>query len=435
MLARVFSPIRAIVGRIAIALTKLYGYVAQFGRPRVRPQPVKIAMVSHTLPPSFSGQAIVIHRLLCELGPESYCLISNRAEGIEGFSNEYLSALPGPRYQIPQETKFWRAFVVGMHHVNMLVAVLQRARFIAGVLRRENGNVVVAWTGDVLDLPAGYIASRLVGASYFAYIQDHYSKREFIDPVAREWATRLEPWLIKNATGIIVANETLRDDLRNQYEVEANVIHNSCDVSAYERFTPPRQPATNGDIKIVYTGDIYEAHYDAFHNLLAALELIGRDDIRLHLYTARSAEFLEEAGIKGPIILHSHHGPDEIPGIQQQADVLFLPLAFNSPYPDVIRTSSTAKVGEYMAARRPVLVHAPADSFIVRYFRENECGVVVDEKDPAQLAAAIERILTDAGLRENVCQRAWEQANSDFSLTQAQARFAQVVGLHVGLSG
>lgn len=370
----------------------------------------------------------MIHRLLCELAPESYCLISNRAEGIEGFSNEYLSPLPGPRYQIPAETKFWRAFVIGMHHVNMLIAVLQRARFISRVLRRENCNVVVAWTGDVLDLPAGYIASRLVGASYYAYIQDHYSKREFIDPVAREWATRLEPWLIRNATGVIVANETLSDDLRNEYGVEPTVIHNSCDVSAYERFTPPREPA-NGGLKIVYTGDIYEAHYDAFHNLLAALELIGRDDIRLHLYTARSAEFLEECGITGPIILHSHHGPDEIPAIQQQADVLFLPLAFNSPYPDVIRTSSTAKVGEYMAARRPVLVHAPPDSFIVRYFRENECGIVVDEKDPAQLAEAVERILTDAVLRENVCQRAGEKANTDFSLTKAQARFAQVVGL------
>jgi glycosyltransferase involved in cell wall biosynthesis len=86
-------------------------------------------------------------------------------------------------------------------------------------------------------------------------------------------------------------------------------------------------------------------------------------------------------------------------------------------------------MGEFLAARRPVLVHAPPDSFISWYFRRHECGVVVDEDDPAPLARALDSLLRDAALGEGLAARARERAEADFSLTQARARFAEVLKL------
>ncbi|MCA1594054.1 MAG: glycosyltransferase [Acidobacteria bacterium] len=390
---------------------------------------MKIALISHVLPPSWSGQAMVIYRMLRDFTPESYCLISRRAGGIDDDPTQYLRTLSGRRYQIPPEFQLQRGFRYGVQHINMPLAIIERARYIAGVLRRERCGAAVACTGDVADLPATCLASWQVGVPFYAYIFDHYSKREWVEPVARAWAKRLEPWLLRRAAGVIVPNEILRDDLFEDYGVKATVIHNSCDIAAYES-SPPERSADNKDgVSIVYTGDVYEAHFDAFVNLLEAIRKIGRPDIKLHLYTARPVEFLENYDIQGPVVRHPHHQPSEMPGIQQRADVLFLPLAFDSPYPDLVRTSATTKLGEYLAARRPILVHAPPDSFISWYFRRHQCGQVVDRNDPAELARALELLLSDAGLRERLSERAWERAREDFSLSKARTQFAALLGL------
>ena len=99
----------------------------------------------------------------------------------------------------------------------------------------------------------------------------------------------------------------------------------------------------------------------------------------------------------------------------------------SSPYPEVMRTSAPGKMGEYLAAQRPILVHAPSDSFLAWYFREYECGLVVDEGDPKKLARAIERISTDAALRQRLSARAWERAQCDFSISTAQSRFSELM--------
>ncbi|HWC25536.1 MAG TPA: glycosyltransferase, partial [Solirubrobacteraceae bacterium] len=142
-------------------------------------------------------------------------------------------------------------------------------------------------------------------------------------------------------------------------------------------------------------------------------------------------ELLARHGLIGPIDFHRHAPATAMPRIQQEAQVLFLPLAFDSPYPDVVRTSAPAKMAEYLAARRPILVHAPADSFVSSYFRRHGCGVVVDRNDPATLAEALQRILDDAELRERLCAAAWERAGEDFHPDSARRALAQLLGLRV----
>ena len=48
---------------------------------------------------------------------------------------------------------------------------------------------------------------------------------------------------------------------------------------------------TSHDLKIVYTGAIYEAHFTAFHNLIAAIEKTGIPNLKLHIYTPQSISY------------------------------------------------------------------------------------------------------------------------------------------------
>ncbi|OGB84882.1 hypothetical protein A2994_03650 [candidate division Kazan bacterium RIFCSPLOWO2_01_FULL_48_13] len=50
---------------------------------------------------------------------------------------------------------------------------------------------------------------------------------------------------------------------------------------------------------------------------------------------------------------------------------------------------------DYLIAGRPILVHAPSNSYLVRYAKENNFAEIVDRENIADLQAAIRRLLAD----------------------------------------
>lgn len=431
---------------------------------------MKFAILSHVLPPSRSGQAMVLYRLLKELDPTTYCLISDKDYGNTSVGNGYSGKVAGTYYrcarlqsvrasrfaatQAPKEASAPSRSLVGeAYRLRALalgsggrlrshlakargllntalspVTIAVRSRQIARIVEQEQCDLVIACSGDLANLPAGYLASRMTKTRFCPYLFDYYSYAP-LDPITRAYARVIERKVIKGASNVIVPNEFLGEELRRRHGVGATVLHNPCDTSNYlDRLVEtPREPC--GEVKIVYTGAVYRAHYDAFHNLLAAIAALGRPDIRLHIYTAQARNDLEQKGIRGPVVFHRHRPLSEMPVLHQDADMLFLPLAFNSPYPDIVRTSAPGKMGEYLAAGRPIIVHAPPDSYVSWYFGRNECGLVVDQDDPHHLARAIRAAMHDADLRQRVSMRARRQAILDFDLAQVRLKFADLVGL------
>jgi len=395
---------------------------------------VRFALVSNVLPPDDNSHAAVIYRLLSDLDPRRYCLLSSGSGGRAGEPGR----LPGTLHCLPPAPQLTRGYRMGLRwwreRVNLGVGAIARARTIAAILRSEGCDAVVVCTGgqEILDFPAAFLASRWTGARFYAYLLDQYG--QMVAHVTGEHMfARLEPMVLKRATGVIAPNEFLRDELRRRHQVDAAVIHNPCDL---ERYRGPAAAeaaddaiARGGERRIVYTGAVGPLHYGAFRALLAAMAALDRPDLRLHVYTPQPPERLDREGIRGPVVLHPPQPLSAMAALQQQADVLFLPLALDSRDPDIVRTAAPGKLGEYLAAGRPILVHAPSDSFVASYFREHGCGVVVDRDDPAELAAALSSILGDAALRTRLRARGWARAQADFDVHRARRQFARVIGL------
>jgi len=430
--ARVAYPV------VAPRVAELYRRVVREGKAspgtrRAQRPRTTVAVMSEYLPPAptWSGQASVLYRLLADVQSESYCLLSR----VDFNTPAYRLAerrLAAPYHHLgdavsdsPEQARGLERLTIRVRRGWSLARAV--ARGVAAV-RGERCNALIAAPDRVEDLPIAYAISRLSGTQFYPYLFDDYGTK-WTRPREKAFARRVEPFLLKRAAGIIVPNEFLGDDLQRRYGVRSTVVRNPCDVPAYEPtrgevVDDARRPAA-----IVFTGAVYHAHYGAFRHLLEAISLVGADTARLHLYTASEPEILAEQGLSGPITFHPQVPAESVPPIQQAAHVLFLPLAFDSPYPDIVRTSAPAKMAEYLAAGRPILVHAPADSFVSSYFRCHGCGVVVDESDPAALARALERLLDDAELRERVCAAAWERACEDFHPDRARAALAELVGL------
>ena len=64
------------------------------------------------------------------------------------------------------------------------------------------------------------------------------------------------------------------------------------------------------------------------------------------------------------------------------------------------------KMGEYLASGRPILAHAPADTFVARHIRQHQAGFVVDTPDSRSLAAVLRELSWNSELRRSLCANA-----------------------------
>jgi len=306
--------------------------------------------------------------------------------------------------------------------LNAWIAVRDRAWQIADIARREGCGLLIGCTGDLYDLPATALAARWAGLPFVPYIFDDYVY-QWTGP-ARRIAARLEPRLLETARAVIVPNEYALEEYAKRCPAPGVIIRNPCTLPELSALDGAERVFGPGEIHIVYTGAVYHAQTDAFRNLIAAASRLRQAKVRLHIYTAQSDAELESQGIAGPMVTRHPHVPQsEVASILRQADILFLPLAFRSPIREVIRTSAPGKTGEYLAVGRPILLHAPGDSFLSWYFRANGCGVVADREDPADLAASIERLCADRSLRDSVSSAARTAAERDFDLGKVRGCF------------
>ncbi|MGA8832703.1 MAG: glycosyltransferase [Desulfomonilaceae bacterium] len=387
----------------------------------------KFAFVSHVLPPSWSGQAVMIERVLRGIDPERYCLISKDNYENSLSAANYINKLPSQYHHLPPEFEIRLLRSSGkIMWANTLLGVLQRGARIAQIVRREQCCAVVAATGDLIDLPAAYMASRLAGVVFLPYLFDDYL-HQWPDTTRRNIARFVESVIFKRSAGIFVPNEFLQQEVMHRHGVSSTIVRNpyrKLDINIGRKYAP----INNGEITIVYTGAIYQVNFQAFRNLINAMDRLNGPSVRLHLYTAQAPEWLVSQQICGEkVSCHSHLPDVEIVGIQRDAHILFLPFSFESTTPEVVRASAPGKLGDYLSSGTPILANVPGDSYVSWYLKKYNCGLVVDQPDPSLLVNAIQRIIEDENLRSSLAQNAQDRARIDFCPRQATRSFLDVV--------
>ena len=403
-------------------------------RPRDESVPApRFAVVSHYVPPSRYGQPRVLYRLLRQLRADRYCLLSttryDRRAPSEDQDGPWLEApyiyidhgFPWrPISQWPGERRFARgAYTL----TNLIVALRRRARRIETAVRSGNYQVIVACSGDPIDLPASAIAARRLGVRFVAYMFDDYGTQYKMLPTYQWFASFFDGFVARRADRVIVPNDLLAAEYSVRHGVRPAVIHNPHSGVYGEHHD---RLSSIGEVRIVYTGAVYHVHEDAFARLTEVIEH-GNRRFALDLYssvdTSRNPLFRSDARVR-----HHSHVADAAAGIvQSEADILFLPLAFASQTPDVVRTALPGKFAEYLASGRPMLVHAPPDSFVAKYCRLHRCAALVDQPNPRMLADGLERVVTDHQFRCSIVRAALQRARADFDPAVAARDFLSVV--------
>ncbi len=394
----------------------------------------RFAIISHTLPPANNGQAIMLDRLLRPQPAETYCAV------LTPDSAQSAASIPCRRMAAAWRVPHWPIPILGSAAwlINNLLLAVAFFWGLLRIVREEKCDAVVACTGHAYELPMAWLAARWAKVRFYPYYFDWYAYKfdcvrgTVAGRLTMAFARQVERFLLPMADGVLVPNSQLAAELYELYGIKADIVPNPTGFT----LSQPQEQRAKGPhetLQIAFAGAIYDAHWDAFENLLEAIRLLPKGAARLTVYTdltpdawkAYSADILQVRGRLQPCLVE-----EEL----RRADVLFLPLAFRSPYPEIVRTSAPGKLGDYLACGVPLLVHAPAGSFVCDYCRANECGLVVDSPDPEALAQALSDLAGDAALRARLVANGLACARADFLPAVVREKFLRALNVESAVS-
>jgi glycosyltransferase involved in cell wall biosynthesis len=213
--------------------------------------------------------------------------------------------------------------------------------------------------------------------------------------------------LLEEVDAVFVISAALRDDiisavpsLRGRIWVE----HDGADVGV----SPPDRATARAGLRLAEPGGpvvVYTGRANAGKGigvLLEAAHHLGRINAQVVVV---GKVYDEQFRVDAPpnVTFTGFVSPSQIPTYLAAADVLVMPTT------DDLRSSaytSPLKLFEYMAACRPIVA---SDLPVLReVLRDGSNALVYPSKDPAGLAAAVQRLWREPALSTALAERAWQ---------------------------
>jgi glycosyltransferase involved in cell wall biosynthesis len=374
------------------------------------PEPA-ILLVHALAPPTPGGTPVVVHRLLRGLERWRLEVLTDRslrpqveagAELVLPARYRYFLRI-GPLAPSGPMRELWAL-------LNLPLAVLAGLQAAVVAKRAQAGWIASAFDGGFSQIAAS-VAARLSGVPHAVLIFDPWEENAY-GRVARALAAALEGPVLRRASLVVVWSEAGARHYERKHGGSYEVLPMPID--------PPAEVAerASGEGEVLVAGAIYWAQEDAVRRLLRAARRVPR---------ARVVVLGDEDNLRRRGIVADRYEPP-LAGADfhrrlARADVLFLGLSLRSRHPEVLTTATPARLPEYMASGRPLLVHAPAGSHVAEYARAEGFAEVVDRPDDLALAEALDRVLADPERATQRARRGRELALERHDVRAVRSRF------------
>lgn len=394
----------------------------------------KVLLMSHCVPPLVRGSSVIITRLFKHFPNDSYVILASRFDKKAGLEVDEKLRLPCRYYYTNNETIVGGTKNDFFSRLGKWLEVIPIVMKGAKVVVEEKCSKILVYPTHGNFLLAAWAIHKIWKKQLYIYLFDLFFTSENGSNFEQLMRKITEKAAMGSAECVFVMSEKLRDYYQAKYpKLSIKIIRHSVDRTKYlsrhddnGQFDPTAKPVT-----IVFTGMIYGYQIDAIQNLARAVN--GLDDVRFHIYTQRSRKYLEDMGVCGKNVFHyGYLSNDEIPRVQKNADILFLPMTFGGKglNKDIVKTASPSKIAEYLAAGRPILIHAPSYSYVAWYANKYGFGLVVEEQDTNSLRAAIMRLMCDPQLKEKLIVNARKTAEMH-DISRVSPEFIKGLGMDI----
>ncbi len=403
----------------------------------------KTLIISTWAPPSIGGPKNM-YALFSQLPTDSYSILTSYY-GIDNYSAKHGEWLPGKYYfydnsnvsdeqrdrtKLTKESNQRSAISKLRHLVKRigLVKIILGPLLIFGqimmivkagakVIKKEKIEVLMGVSDFGPALIGTYKLHKKTKIPFVIHLYDLYLGNLFPFP-GGILAKYYEPKLIASASKIIVTNETTKELYIKRYGEAVRekfaVIHNSVPPEEHELSKTSVEYNPAPPYSILFSGRIYWPQIEAIKEMIGAINEMNFE-ITFNIYTPSPKDYLSKLGIiENNKIKINSATPQEMPALQASADILFLPLSWNTKAPEIIQTATPGKLTDYLATGKPILTYAPGDTALVKYVKNKQCAYIVEEHNPEKLKQAIEAIVTNKKESIALIENAGKAYLSDF---------------------
>lgn len=386
---------------------------------------VKFLLVANIFPPIHGGSAIVYENLATFAPPDSVHVLAPwryyiGGQEIAGWrEHDAQAAYPISRIELlrPQmaagSSKSSLAAAYGAVSVDLPVYA-RVLKEVWSIVRREKVNLLCI--GELAS--GGWIGracQRLFGIPYISYI--HGEEITTAMPFRRFGQKRRQH--LHQADGIVAVSEFTSQALQDLMGVPRDrirVINNGVDV---ERFTPGGPHADilarhglSGRKVILSVGR--QVPRKGFDHVIEAMPAILAECPEAHYLLVGDGDYRTELerrvranGLQGQVSFAGSVSPADLARYYQSCDVFVMP---NREMPDGDTEGFGLVFLEANACRKAVIGGRAGGA--VEAVRDGKNGLLVDGRDPRQIASAVIRVLKDDGLRASLADWGLEYARA-----------------------
>lgn len=261
-------------------------------------------------------------------------------------------------------------------------------------------------------------------------MDDWRAERErygLLSPLRRRRLNELFGRSVRTAGGHLAISDAMAAAYSAEFGVRFEAIQNVIDNDQWLKNA--RQDVTSArPARLLYAGSIYPT-----------VQLSSLLDISAAVARLRSRGMAITLDVMAPdfmvapfrALLEAHDGTRVLPQVPRdryfatlcEADVLLLPVNFETAAIRMVRYSMPTKVPEYLVSGVPILLYAPQAIAQIEYAQRYGWGLTVTQRTPALLDAALQRIVDDLSLRRELVRRARTTAAARHDATTVRTAF------------
>jgi glycosyltransferase involved in cell wall biosynthesis len=359
-------------------------------------------------------------RLLQDYPPDSlfiFCAASRRQDLAEGPFHAR------PKTLFPEISGRQNRFVVHacMSLNRLLIPVLALA--LLRVIRKWKPTVILSIAHGYYFL-AATLAARWAGVPLILIVHDDWVPMNRHVRIFRRFARPLFGWALRHAAHVYAVCGAMQAHLKEEYGIDSELQYAATSPNPYA--TAPHEG--NGlPIRIVFTGSVYPSVSQSVGLVVRALHEFEHN-AELHLYSKISQQNLHTLGWDvDHVRSHGWIPQVEVQRVLAQADILFLPLSFDLRDGYSAKTSFPSKFADYLAAGRPILLVAPADSPVAAYAQATRCADVVSEPSERAIVEALQRLVASPAYAAQLARIAGKVFLRNHDIQEQRRLFQEVL--------
>lgn len=177
--------------------------------------------------------------------------------------------------------------------------------------------------------------------------------------------------------------------------------------------------------KISYLGNLGLGRHKS---LMEIANVLQKNDERLFIDVYGKApdnEILQELEVAKGIRYKGFVSYDQVIDIINNSDINIHVEGFDQFYIEDSKYAFSTKIADLLAAKKAILIYAPANLTSTKYIAENQCGCVVT--NPDELESKLFDLINDKELRYIYAERAKELADKNHDIERNRKLFQQLL--------